>query len=93
MEEIVEPQGIIIEIENYRIIRLDVTNIAIQQKKNRVSSGEVYFDTVGYYSTEEAAFKKLFSLSVKDTNKRSIAEAITTYRQCEQNILNAIKSR
>lgn len=86
-----ENLGIYIEIESYRVIRLDTSNIAIQIKKKK-QSGDEFYDTLGYYSSEEAAFRKLFNLVTRDVNKRAIGDCINAYIKCSDEIVRALKS-
>ncbi len=84
--------GIDIVVEGYRVVRLDNTNVAIQVPKTK-GSGEAYYDNIGYYSSEEAALRKLYTLVTKDVNKSSVAEAVNTYIRCSNAIIKALKER
>lgn len=87
MEDIL---GISIEIDNYRIHRMDVSNIVIQKKRIR-QDGNIAWDTEGYYTTEEQAFLRLFDKIQKDKYKKSLTDVIDSIGEAKSAIINAIK--
>ena len=77
IEENLDSTNMCIDInDSTRIYELDVSNIAVQQKRVHQQTKEVTWISIGYYSTLTAAFQKLLNMSVKNSGKISIADAI-----------------